>query len=65
MHILKFKIFFGKDLQAGGFIEAGDDIFLNEIIEYDITNEEPARFKNIKIIIQIIYKIRFQLISPR
>ena len=27
MHILKFKIFIGRDLQAGGFIEAGDDIF--------------------------------------
>ena len=31
--------------------------FLNEIIEYDITNEELAQFKTEKIIIQIVDKI--------
>ena len=35
---------FGKDYKLGAFIEAGYDIFFNEIIEYDITNEELARF---------------------
>ena len=29
----------------GVFIEACQDIFFNEIIEYDIMNEEPARFQ--------------------
>ena len=38
-------------------------IILNEVIEYDITNEEPARFKKKVIIIRIIDKIRYQLIS--
>ena len=47
---------FGKDLLAGAFIEACYDNFFNETIEYDITNEEPARFfeKIIRIINQKI-----------
>ena len=34
-----------KIYKRGVFIEACYDIFFNEIIEYDITIEEPARFK--------------------
>ena len=30
-----------KIYKQGTFIEACDDIFFNEIIEYDITNENP------------------------
>ena len=33
-----------KDLQAGAFIEAYYDIFFNEIMEYDITNDKPTTF---------------------
>ena len=39
------------------FIEAYYDIILNEIIEYDITNDEPTRFK--KNLIRIIDKIHY------
>ena len=33
-----------KLYMSGAVIEACYDIFLNEIIEYDMTNEEPAGF---------------------
>ena len=32
-----------KLYKSGAFIEACNDNFFNEIIEYDITNEKPAR----------------------
>ena len=48
---------------SGTFIEAHDIIFLNEIIEYDITNYVPTRLKYIYIYkIQIIDKICYPLI---
>ena len=34
-----------KFLDRTAFIEACYAIFFNEIIDYDIVNEEPARFK--------------------
>ena len=34
-----------KLYKSGAFIEACNVIFFTEIIEFDITNEEPARFK--------------------
>ena len=46
-----------KLCKSGAFIEAHYDILFNEIIEYDVTNEEPSLFK--KIIIRIIDKIRY------
>ena len=35
--------------KRGVFIEAGYDIFINELIKYDITNDELARFTKKKV----------------
>ena len=42
--ILTLKKYLVTISKWGAFIEACYDIFFNEIIEYVITNEEPARF---------------------
>ena len=42
-----------KIYKRGAFIEACNDIFFNEIIEYVFTTEEPARFGKKRIQIRI------------
>ena len=52
-----------KLYQRIAFIEACYDIFFNEIIEYDISNDDTARFFEKKNQILIIDKIRYPLIQ--
>ena len=51
-----------KVYKRGASIEACYDIFFNETIEYDITNEESARFFEKIIRIRIINKILYPFI---
>ena len=45
IYSIYFTIVLIKFSDRSAFIEACYDIFYNEIIEYDITNEEPALFE--------------------